>query len=136
MNNISLIGRLTRDPELRYAAGNGTAVCKFTLAVNRQFKKDEVDFINCVAFGKTGEIISQYLSKGRMLGVQGSLQIGSYDAQDGTKKYTADVIIQSFTFCDNSNNNNDNNQSSGNNNFSNNVFDDDIMPVDDEDMPF
>ena len=55
MNKVILIGRLTKDPELRYAAGSGTAVCRFTVAINRQFKKDETDFINCVAFGKTGE---------------------------------------------------------------------------------
>ena len=54
MNKVILIGRLTKDPELRYAAGSGTAVCRFTVAINRQFKKDETDFINCVAFGKTG----------------------------------------------------------------------------------
>lgn len=129
MNSIQLIGRLTRDPELRFAAGNGTAICKFTLAVNRPFKKDEVDFINCVAFGKTGETISQYLTKGRMLGVSGSLQIGSYDGQDGIKRYTADVIVAQFTFCD-SGNNSTNAQSN------NTSISDDITPVDDGDMPF
>ena len=60
MNKVILIGRLTKDPELRYAAGSGTAVCRFTVAINRQFKKDETDFINCVAFGKTGETIGVY----------------------------------------------------------------------------
>ena len=127
MNSIQLVGRLTRDPELRFAAGNGTAVCRFTLAVNRPFKKDEVDFINCVAFGKAGETISQYLAKGRMLGVSGSLQIGSYDGQDGIKRYTADVIVSQFTFCD-SGNNSTNAQSTS--------ISDDITPVDDGDMPF
>lgn len=130
MNSIQLIGRLTRDPELRYTAGTGTAVCKFTVAVNRM-KKDEADFINCVAFGKTGETIAQYLIKGRMLGVSGSLQIGSYDAQDGTKRYTADVIVQSFTFCDSSNSSSDSTKQNNKD-----VIDDDITPVDDGDMPF
>ncbi len=131
MNSIQLIGRLTKDPELRYAAGTGTAVCKFALAVNRAFKKDEVDFINCVAFNKTAETIAQYLIKGRMLGVSGSLQIGSYDAQDGSKRYTADVIVQSFTFCDSSNSSSDSTKQNNKD-----VIDDDITPVDDADMPF
>lgn len=67
MNKVVLIGRLTKDPELRYAAGSGTAICKFTLAVNRPFKKDETDFINCIAFNKQGEAIVQYVTKGRQL---------------------------------------------------------------------
>ena len=67
MNKVVLIGRLTKDPDLRFAAGSGTAVTRLTLAVNRPFKKDEADFINCIAFGKTGEIIAQYLTKGRQL---------------------------------------------------------------------
>ena len=130
MNKVVLVGRLTKDPELRYAAGSDTAVCKFTLAVNRM-KKDEADFINCVAFNKTAETIAQYLIKGRMLGVSGSLQIGSYDAQDGSKRYTADVIVQSFTFCDSSNSSSDSTKQNNKD-----VIDDDITPVDDADMPF
>lgn len=63
MNKVILIGRLTKDPELRFTAGSGMAVSRFTVAVNRQFKKDETDFINCVAFGKTAETISQYLTR-------------------------------------------------------------------------
>ena len=82
MNKVVLIGRLTRDPELRFAAGSGTAVSRFTVAVNRQFKRDETDFINCVAFGKTAETISQYLSKGRQIALTGSIRTGSYDAQE------------------------------------------------------
>ena len=82
MNKAVLIGRLTKDPELRYAQGNGTAVCKFTLAVSRPFKKDETDFINCIAFGKAAETINQYMAKGRQLAVTGSIRTGSYDAQD------------------------------------------------------
>ncbi|MGL4107238.1 single-stranded DNA-binding protein [Clostridium sp. LP20] len=141
MNNINLIGRLTKDPELRFAQGSGTAVARFSLAVTRKFKKDETDFINCVAFGKTAETISQYVTKGRQLGVSGSLRTGSYDAQDGTKRYTADVAVESFTFVGGGNNEGNNNQSSystpGNNNdtFGNGNYDD-ITPVDDGDMPF
>ena len=67
MNKVILIGRTVADPELRYAAGSGTAVCKFTLAITRQFKKDETDFIRCVAFNKAAENITQYITKGRQL---------------------------------------------------------------------
>ena len=87
MNKVILIGTLTRDPELNFAAGSGTAVTRFSLAVTRPFKKDETDFINCIAFGKTGETIAQYLTKGRQLAVTGSIRTGSYDAKDGTKRY-------------------------------------------------
>lgn len=129
MNKVVLIGRLTKDPELRYAAGSGTAVCRFTLAVNRPFKKDETDFIGCVAFGKTAETISQYLLKGSQLAIDGHIQTGSYDAQDGTKRYTTDVMIERFEFVGNKRNSN-------NNGFDDNDLQDDITPVNDDDMPF
>ena len=74
MNKIILIGRLTKDPDLRFAAGSGTAVTRFTVAVNRQMKRDEADFINCIAFGKTGETIAQYLTKGRQIAINGNIQ--------------------------------------------------------------
>lgn len=101
MNKVVLLGRLTKDPELRYAQGNGTAVCKFTLAVARPFKKDETDFINCVSFGKAAETINQYMTKGRQLAVTGSIRTGSYDAQDGTKRHTTDIAVDEFEFIGN-----------------------------------
>lgn len=101
INKVVLIGRLAKDPELRYAQGNGTAVCKFTLAVARPFKKDETDFINCVSFGKAAETINQYMTKGRQLAVTGSIRTGSYDAQDGTKRYTTDIAVDEFEFIGN-----------------------------------
>ena len=138
MNKVILIGRLTKDPELRYAAGSGTAVCRFTLAVARQFKKDETDFINCIAFNKQGEAIAQYVTKGRQLAVIGSIRTGSYDAQDGTKRYTTDVIAESFEFIGS---NNSNNQGNTNSTGGWNIPEDTGMgfgevPVDDGDMPF
>ena len=139
MNKVVLLGRLTKDPELRYAPGSGTAVCKFTLAINRQFKKDETDFINCIAFNKTGEAIAQYVTKGRQLAVTGSIRTGSYDAQDGTKRYTTDVIVESFEFIGS---NNSNNQGNANSTGAWNPPEDTGMgfgyeePVDDGDMPF
>ena len=96
MNKVILIGRLTKDPELRYAAGSGTAVCRFTVAINRQSKKDETDFINCIAFGKTGETITQYFTKGSKIAITGNIRTGSYDDKDGTKRYTTDVIVETF----------------------------------------
>lgn len=130
MNKVVLIGRTTKAPELRYAAGTGTAICRFTLAVNRPFKKDETDFINCVAFGKTGETIAQYVVKGRQVAVTGSIRTGSYDAQDGGKRYTTDVVLDSFEFIGNS----DNKVNSGENNPDMGFGD--MTPVDDGDMPF
>lgn len=134
MNKWVGIGRLTRDPELNFAAGTGTAVARFTLAVTRPFKKDETDFINCIAFGKTGETIAQYLTKGRQLAVTGSIRTGSYDAKDGTKRYTTDIVVDSFEFIGQGNNNNQGNTPQ--NNFGGMNFEDDMTPDDMGDCPF
>lgn len=153
MNKVILIGRLTKDPELNFAAGSGTAVTRFSLAVTRPFKKDETDFINCIAFGKTGETIAQYLTKGRQLAVTGSIRTGSYDAKDGTKRYTTDVVVDSFEFIGSGNNggagrdqnsynngygssNTGSDYSNSSNNFGGMNFEEDMTPVDDGDMPF
>jgi len=153
MNKVILIGRLTKDPELNFAAGSGTAVTRFSLAVTRPFKKDETDFINCIAFGKTGETIAQYLTKGRQLAVTGSIRTGSYDAKDGTKRYTTDVVVDSFEFIGSGNNggagrdqgsynngfgssNTGSDYSTPSNNFGGTNFEEDMTPVDDGDMPF
>ena len=138
MNKVILIGRTVADPELRYAAGSGTAVCKFTLAITRQFKKDETDFIRCVAFNKAAENITQYITKGRQLAVTGSIRTGSYDAQDGTKRYTTDVMVESFEFIgSNSTNSNNDNSSNWNPPVDNSEMGfGDMTPVDDGDMPF
>lgn len=136
MNKVVLIGRLTKDPDLNFAEGTGTAVCRFTLAVSRQFKKDETDFINCIAFNKQGEAIAQYVTKGRQLAVTGNIRTGSYDGQDGIKRYTTDVLIESFEFIGNSNKGNTNNQ---NNDYWNMQTDNGFgveEPIDDGDMPF
>ena len=106
MNKVILIGRTTKSPELRYAPGTGTAVCRFTLAVPRAFKKDEADFINCVAFGKIGETIAQYVLKGRQVAISGSIRTGSYDNYAGNKVYTTDVVLDSFEFIGNNKNSN------------------------------
>ncbi|MBS5886553.1 MULTISPECIES: single-stranded DNA-binding protein [Clostridium] len=134
MNKWVGIGRLTRDPELNFAAGTGTAVARFTLAVTRPFKKDETDFINCIAFNKRAEAIAQYLTKGRQLAVTGSIRTGSYDAKDGTKRYTTDIVVDSFEFIGQGNNNNQGNTPQ--NNFGGMNFEDEMTPIDDGDMPF
>ncbi|WP_195989632.1 single-stranded DNA-binding protein [Clostridium sp. D53t1_180928_C8] len=134
MNKVILIGRTTKSPELRYAPGSGTAICRFTLAVTRPFKKDETDFINCVAFGKTGETIAQYVLKGRQVAVTGSIRTGSYENNAGEKRYTTDVVLDGFEFIGNSNNvaNLEDNPAASNSEMG---FGD-MTPVDDGDMPF
>lgn len=132
MNNVVLIGRLTKDPDLKFTAGSGTAVSRFTVAVNRQFKKDETDFINCVAFGKTAETISQYLTKGRQIAITGNIRTGSYDGQDGKKHYTTDVAVESFEFIGGKKDNSENTPFDG----GWGTGGDDITPVEDGDMPF
>lgn len=132
INKVVLIGLLTKDPALKYTPGDGTAVCRFTVAINRQFKKDETDFINCVAFGKTGETIAQYFTKGRQIAVVGNIRTGSYEGQDGIRRYTTDVIIENFEFVGN----NSNNQSTWSEQDNSDGSFEDMTPVDDGDMPF
>ena len=98
MNKVILTAIIGKDVDLNYIPNKGTAVAKTTLAVKREFKKDETDWINAIAFGKTAETMAQYLTKGSKIGVVGRIQTGSYQAQDGTKKYTTDVVIESFEF--------------------------------------
>ena len=137
INKVVLLGRLTKDPELRYAAGSGTAVCRFTVAITRQFKKDETDFINCVAFGKTGETIAQYITKGRQVAVTGSIRTGSYESNSGEKRYTTDVVLDGFEFIGNSNSSNSDNAGTWNQPTDNSEMGfGDMTPVDDGDMPF
>ena len=96
MNQVILIGRLTKDPEFRYGA-NQTAVAKFTVAVDRAGKEKAADFISCTAFGKTAELIDRYMSKGRQIAVQGRIQTGKYE-KDGRTVYTTDVIVERMEF--------------------------------------
>lgn len=104
MNKVILIGRCTRDPEVRYSQGeNATAVARYTLAVDRQFKRDgdqSADFINCIAFGKRGEFAEKYLRKGMKIAVVGRIQTGSYTNKDGQKVYTTDVIVDEHEFVE------------------------------------
>lgn len=103
MNKVILIGRLTRDPEMRYSTNNNTAVARYTLAVNRQFKQDggqEADFLPCVAFGKTAEFTEKYLFKGMRVAIEGRIQTGSYTNQEGQKVYTTEIAVERQEFLE------------------------------------
>lgn len=105
MNHFVGLGRLTREPEVNYTQ-NGKVYCKFTVAIDRPFRKDqpkEADFINCTAFGKTGEAIGNYFHKGSRILVNGSLQISSYTGKDGSKKQSTTIMVNGFDFIDSKN---------------------------------
>ena len=107
MNKVILMGRLTRDPEVRYSQGEqATAIARYTLAVDRRFKRDgdqTADFIGCVAFGKLGEFAEKYLRKGTKVVVTGRIQTGSYTNKDGQKVYTTDVVVEECEFAESKN---------------------------------
>lgn len=104
MNKAIEIGRLTKDPEIRYSQGaNTTCVARYTLAVDRKFKQEgqpNADFINCIAFGKLGEFAEKYLHKGTKIAVTGRIQTGSYKNKDGNTVYTTDVVVEEQEFCE------------------------------------
>lgn len=143
MNKVILMGRLTRDPEVRYSQGdNSMAIARYSLAVDRRYKKDgdeqTADFINCVAFGKSGEFAEKYLHKGTKIAVVGRIQTGSFTNKDGQKVYTTDVVVEEQEFAESKNNGGGsgtanaptNNSTSTNNDFMN--IPDDIS----EELPF
>ena len=100
MNNVTLVGRLTRDVEVRYTQNSNTATCKFTLAVARDRNKDETDFISCQAWGKTAETLEKWCKKGSRIAVQGSIRTGSYEDRNGTKVFTTDVNVDRLDIID------------------------------------
>lgn len=102
LNQITIMGRMTRDPELRHT-NNGIAVASFTLAVDRDFEKGKTDFIDCVAWRNTAEFVSKYFSKGRMAAVSGSLQQRDWTDKDGNKRRTAEIVADSVYFADSKN---------------------------------
>lgn len=107
MNKIILMGRLTRDPEVRYSKGdNPLAIARYNLAVDRRFKKDgeqSADFISCVAFGKNAEFTEKYLKKGTKICISGRLQTGSYTNKEGVKVYTTEVVVEECEFAESKN---------------------------------
>ena len=104
MNKVILMGRLTRDPEVRYSQGeNATAVARYSLAVDRRFKRDgepTADFFNCVAFGRNAEFAEKYLHKGMRIAIEGQIQTRNYDDKDGRKVYVTEVIVDRQEFCE------------------------------------
>lgn len=136
MNNVSLMGRLTKDPEVRYSANTQLANARFSVAVDRKLSKEKrmeaennnqptVDFVNCVAFGRTAEVIGQYFRKGNRIAITGHIQTGSYENQQGQRIYTTDVIVDQLDFVESSKNNSKNED-----NFNNNV------KTDEPELPF
>ena len=104
MNKVILMGRLTKDPEVRYSAGeNALAIARYTLAVDRRFRRDgeaSADFIQCVSFGRTAEFAEKYFRQGLKIAVTGRIQTGSYTNRDGQKVYTTDVMIEEQEFAE------------------------------------
>ena len=116
MNKILLMGRLTKDPELRYTQG-GTAVASFTLAVNRSFANQngerEADFINCVAWQKAAEFVSHYFKKGQQMALEGRLQVRSYDDNNGQRRWVTEVVTEKVEFVGSKNGGNSGSNSAG-----------------------
>lgn len=139
MNKVILCGRLTRDTELRYSNNGGTAIARYTLAVDRRFKQDggqDADFLPCVAFGKAAEFAGKYFFKGTKILVSGRLETGSYTNKDGAKIYTTTVIVEEQEFAESkSSGNPGGNVSLGGNNDSGDDFVE-MMEISDEELPF
>ena len=104
MNKVALLGRLVKDPEVRYTQGNEPiAIARYALAVNRRFKRQgepEADFINCVAFGKSAEFTEKYFGKGQQVAIVGRLQVRSWDDKDGNKRWSTDVVVEEQHFAE------------------------------------
>ncbi|MCM8711946.1 single-stranded DNA-binding protein [Clostridium sp. SYSU_GA19001] len=153
MNKVVLIGRLTRDPELKFTPGTGTAVATFTLAVDRRLPNKngqrEADFVPIVVWGKQAESTANYMSKGKLMGVSGRIQTRSYEAKDGTRRYVTEIVAEEVQFLEwgGANGSGVGNQGSnraaaqGNSGYSamdfeGSIYEDEMTPVDDGDIPF
>ena len=141
MNKVLLIGRLTKDPELRYTQ-SGTAVASFTLAVNRRFSNQsgerEADFINCVAWQKSAEFAANYFRKGQQMALEGRLQVRSYDGNDGQRRWVTEVVAEQIEFVGSKNENGSGRQDYQNNNASagSSLGLGEEIVFDDNDLPF
>lgn len=146
MNKVILMGRLTRDPEVKYSQGdNATAIARFTLAVERRIKRDNeasADFINCISFGRSAEFVEKYFRKGTKIVICGRIQTGSYTNKDGQKVYTTDIVIEEQDFAESKATSQQNNSGSVQNNSNSRQSQkpqpdpDEFMSVDDDDLPF
>lgn len=123
INRVVLVGRLTRDPDLRYTA-NGAAVGSFTIAVNRQFTNSqgerEADFINCVIWRKAAENFANFTHKGSLVGIDGRIQTRNYENQQGQRVYVTEVVVENFSLLESKSSSNGNANNTASNNFSNN----------------
>lgn len=145
MNKVILMGRLTRDPDIRYSqnGSNTTAIARFTLAVDRRFKQNgeeqSTDFISCIAFGKTAEFLEKYGHKGIKFVVEGRIQTGSYTNRDGQKIYTTDVVVENVEFAESKNSSSEGNHAYSSRPSSHNAAGDGFMNIPDgidEELPF
>lgn len=144
MNKVYLIGRPTRDPEVRYSQGeNAMAVARYTLAVDRKYNRNNdeqsADFINCVAFGRNGEFAEKYLRKGIKIAVVGHIQTGSYTNKDGIRVYTTDVVVDEHEFVESKNSSSNNADLSSDSTSSYDPAGDGFMNIPDgidEELPF
>ena len=135
MNRVVLIGRLTKNPELRFTPGTGLAVSTFTIAVDRRTNKEgkkETDFIPIVVWGKQGENVANYMSKGKLIGISGRIQTRNYEGKDGIKRYVTEIVADEVQFLERSDNSS--NTAANNNNYDDGWSD----PIDDSDsdIPF
>lgn len=140
MNRAVLIGRLTKDPNLRFTPGAGKPVATFTVAVDRKrVSKDghrEADFIPIVVWGKQAESTANYMSKGRLIGISGRIHTRNYEAKDGTKRYVTEVVADEVQFLDYVKTSSISSQNQESQNFGDPNLPEDITPVDDGDIPF
>jgi single-strand DNA-binding protein len=143
MNKVILMGRLTRDPEVRYSQGaEPMAIARYSLAVDRRGRnsgdQQTADFINCVAFGKQGEFAEKYLHKGTKMLVEGRIQTGSYTNKDGVKVYTTDIVVENQEFAESKNNQSNNGSSNTNSQSGSASAGDGFMNIPDgiEELPF
>jgi single-strand DNA-binding protein len=148
VNKVVLIGRLTKDPELKFTPGNGTAVATFSIAVDRRFKSEgqpTADFIPIVVWGKQAENTANYMSKGRLIGISGRIQTRSYEAKDGTRRYVTEIVAEEVQFLGGRQSSEGNNDFGGGFGGSSNAqpsfkkepdYGNDVTPVDDDDIPF
>ena len=144
MNKVVLMGRLTRDPEVRYTSTNNTLVASFSLAVNRRFAKAgeerQADFINITAWDKTGEFCSKYFKKGQQVGIIGRIQTRNYDDKDGKKVYVTEVVAEEAYFADSKREGEGSNPFGGNTAadapFNSNATPNEFSQVTDDDLPF
>lgn len=134
LNRVALVGRLTKDPEVRYAPDNQTAIAKFTIAVDRTFKREgqpSADFIPVVVFGKSAENCGKYIRKGRMVAVSGRIQTRSWDNQEGKRQYATEVIADEVDFLDRGSDSKEQGSAGGSGDYS------DFHPSEEEDdLPF